>query len=179
MRPVFYSAAALLSLIWGKALCAQELAPQPYLAPPQLSEKAKVGTALAVPLATTGCKPDGDITRNDNLVTLRLVAKVAPNDIRNPGEPNGGKDKVVLRSYGGCLTGPMIDVKPGNTLRILLQNALDANDPTCPANAPPGPACFNTINMHFHGLHVSPAGNSDNVLLNIAPQTACQPSWQK
>ena len=25
--------------------------------------------------------------------------------------------------------------------------------------------------MHFHGLHVSPTGNSDNVLLNIAPQT--------
>jgi FtsP/CotA-like multicopper oxidase with cupredoxin domain len=104
-------------------------------------------------------------------VTLRLVAKVAPNEIRNAAETNGGKDKVALRSYGGCLTGPAIDVKPGNTLRIFLQNALDVNDPTCPANEPPGPACFNTINMHFHGLHVSPAGNSDNVLLNIAPQT--------
>ena len=34
-----------------------------------------------------------------------------------------------------------------------------------------GPGCWNTINLHTHGLHVSPAGNSDNVLLNIAPQT--------
>lgn len=171
MRPLIHSAAALLSLIWGGALCAQQLTPQPFLAPPQLSEKAKLGAELALPSPTTGCKPDGDITHDGNLVTLHLVAKVAPNEIRNPGEANGGKDKVALRSYGGCLTGPAIDVKPGNTLRIFLQNGLDATDPTCPANAPPGPACFNTINMHFHGLHVSPAGNSDNVLLNIAPQT--------
>jgi FtsP/CotA-like multicopper oxidase with cupredoxin domain len=71
----------------------------------------------------------------------------------------------------GCVTGPAIEAKPGDTLRIFLQNALDANDPTCPANAPPGPGCFNTVNMHFHGLHVSPTGNSDNVLLNILPQT--------
>jgi FtsP/CotA-like multicopper oxidase with cupredoxin domain len=31
--------------------------------------------------------------------------------------------------------------------------------------------CFNTTNLHTHGLHVSPSGNSDNVLLSIAPQT--------
>jgi FtsP/CotA-like multicopper oxidase with cupredoxin domain len=31
--------------------------------------------------------------------------------------------------------------------------------------------CFNTTNLHTHGLHLSPAGNGDNVLLNIAPQT--------
>ncbi len=168
MRPFFPCAAALLLLICTAPVRAQQLAPQPFLAPPQLPEKAKVGAALALP---GGCKPSGDIARDGNLVTLNLVARVSPNEIRNPGQPNGGKDSVALRSYGGCLTGPAIDVKPGNTLRIFLHNALDANDPTCAANAPPGPECFNTINMHFHGLHVSPAGNSDNVLLNIAPQT--------
>jgi FtsP/CotA-like multicopper oxidase with cupredoxin domain len=31
---------------------------------------------------------------------------------------------------------------------------------------------FNHTNLHTHGLHVSPAGNSDNVLLDIAPQTS-------
>ena len=34
MRPPFHPAAALLSFIWGGALCAHELAPQLYLAPP-------------------------------------------------------------------------------------------------------------------------------------------------
>jgi FtsP/CotA-like multicopper oxidase with cupredoxin domain len=168
VRPFFPHAAALLLLICTAPIRAQELTPQPFLAPPQLSEKGKVEAELALP---GGCKPAGDIARDGNLVTLNLVARVSPNEIRNPGQPNGGKDRVALRSYGGCLTGPAIEVKPGNTLQIFLHNALDAKDPTCAANAPPGPECFNTINMHFHGLHVSPAGNSDNVLLNIAPQT--------
>jgi FtsP/CotA-like multicopper oxidase with cupredoxin domain len=162
-------AAALLALICVAPAFAEELAPQRYLAPPQLPEK--VGAELALPLAPSGCRPDGNVAHNGNMVTLHLVAKMAPNEIRSPGEQKAGKDKVSLRSYGGCLTGPVIELKPGNTLRIFLENALDANDPSCPANARPGPGCFNTINMHFHGLHVSPAGNSDNVLLNIAPET--------
>lgn len=170
MRPLSCLAAALVSLVCGGALGAQELSPRPYLPPPQLSEKG-AATVLALPAEAGGCKPDGDVTHMGNLVTMRLVAKMASNKIRNPGAPNGGKDEVTLRSYGGCLTGPVIDIKPGNTLRIFLQNALDAKDSTCAENAKPGPGCFNTLNMHFHGLHVSPAGNSDNVLLNIAPQT--------
>jgi FtsP/CotA-like multicopper oxidase with cupredoxin domain len=31
------------------------------------------------------------------------------------------------------------------------------------------PNCLSTTNPHFHGLHVSPTGNSDNVLLEIPP----------
>lgn len=41
---------------------------------------------------------------------------------------NGGKDEVTLRSYGGCLTGPVIDIKPGNTLRIFLHFAWRMKD---------------------------------------------------
>ena len=74
----------------------------------------------------------------------------------------------------------MIEVLPGNTLRVDLVNKLEANDPSCLASPPIGLGlpplvdCFNTLNLHTHGLHVSPAGNSDNVLLNIAPQTNFQ-----
>jgi FtsP/CotA-like multicopper oxidase with cupredoxin domain len=126
---------------------------------------------LTAPPVTTECKPDGDISRDGNLLTLHLVAEVAPNQINNPSHQSGTKDNVKLRSYGGCLTGPAIEVKPGNTLRIFLDNSLDVKDPSCPADGHAGPGCFNTINMHFHGLHVSPTGNSDNVLLNIGPHT--------
>src|SRR5271170_3815821 len=87
------------SLVPGASAPAQELAPQPFLAPPQLREKEKLGTELALPSgAPTGCRPDGDITHDGNLVTLRLVAKVAPRDIRNPGDSNGGNNKVALPS---------------------------------------------------------------------------------
>ncbi|MGE7957510.1 multicopper oxidase family protein [Pseudomonas sp. NPDC089530] len=157
-----------------------ELAAQPFLAPPRLQEKAapgalkgtQPGTELAG--AQTGCNPAGDITRDGQTVELSLQVQKRENVIYNPGNPDGAMDRVKLRSYGGCLSGPLIDVRPGNTLRIHLDNQLDKNDPSCPGGSDPAngqPGCFNTINLHYHGMHVSPSGNSDNVLLNIAPQT--------
>ncbi len=162
--------AAICMPIWAQQT------PQPFIAAPRLPERTQPGGPLqaAVAPASGLCKPDGDITRSGNMVQLHLVAEVAPNQINNPSNANGTKDNVKLRSYGGCLSGPVIEAKPGNTLRVFLENNLSTNDPSCPAGGPPGPGCFNTVNMHFHGMHVSPAGNSDNVLLNIGPHTKFQ-----
>jgi hypothetical protein len=51
-----------------------------------------------------------------------------------------------------------------------------ANDPSCPGTPekPDIPHCFNQTNLHSHGLWVSPAGNSDNVLVNVAPGVSFQ-----
>lgn len=75
---------------------------------------------------------------------------------------------VHLRAYNGRLTGPTLRARPGDTLRIRLRNLLPANPAFEPAdhNVPHN---FNTTNLHTHGLHVSPAGNSDNVLLKVEP----------
>jgi len=54
--------------------------------------------------------------------------------------------------YEGSFPGPTLRVRPGDTLKLRLSNQLSA--PT---------------NLHTHGLHVSPSGNSDNVLLHIHP----------
>jgi hypothetical protein len=63
--------------------------------------------------------------------------------------------------------------------RVGLRSYRDARQPTppkVPANDPSGPGtpgkpniphCFNQTNLHSHGLWVSPAGSSDNVLVNI------------
>ena len=59
-----------------------------------------------------GWGAEGDITRDGNLVTLHIVAKEASNQINNPTSLNI-KDTVKLRSYGGRLTGPIIEAKPG------------------------------------------------------------------
>ena len=162
----------LLSIVFCTSAAAQQQSPQPFLTPPRLVEKAPGGRILTAAVRPGGCNADGDLTRDGNDVRVHLVAEVAPNQINNPA--TGSKDNVKLRSYGGCLTGPVIEAKPGNTLRVFLENNLDANDPSCPRDAAPGPGCFNTLNVHYHGLHVSPTGNSDNVLLNIAPQTKFQ-----
>ncbi|MEB3191100.1 MAG: multicopper oxidase domain-containing protein [Snowella sp.] len=58
----------------------------------------------------------------------------------------------ILRAYNSRINGPMLIVDPGDTLEITLVNNLDQ-----------------VSNLHTHGLHVSPVGNSDNVLIGIQP----------
>lgn len=91
---------------------------------------------------------------------------------------------VTLRTYNGQLVGPTLRVKPGEALQPILENNLPVETPkevekqfeqeNQGAYIVTRPASFNTTNLHTHGLHVSPNGNSDNVLLAIAPGTKQQ-----
>lgn len=165
------------------AICQPVLAQRtayPFQPPPRLKELSTrpVPGIAAVP-AKQDCDPKGSLSRDGNVVSVALHLMRADFTINNPSNENGAPDPVTLRSYGGCKSGPTIEVLPGNTLRVDLINELDKDDPSCLPNPPsglglaaqPGVGCFNTTNLHTHGLHVSPSGNSDNVLLNIAPQT--------
>ncbi|MFZ4655720.1 MAG: multicopper oxidase domain-containing protein [Caldilineaceae bacterium] len=86
---------------------------------------------------------------------------------------------VTLRSYNRSLPAPTLVIKPGDTLRINHYNDMPVLDESAGAaaggdahgghhdiNHPHG---FNVTNLHTHGLYVSPAGNSDNVLIEIEP----------
>jgi FtsP/CotA-like multicopper oxidase with cupredoxin domain len=55
-------------------------------------------------------------------------------------------------TYNGTTPGPTLRVRPGDLLTVTLDNRLDA--PT---------------NLHSHGLHVSPEGDSDNVFVMVDP----------
>lgn len=64
---------------------------------------------------------------------------------------------------GDTYPSPTLQVQRGDTIRILLENdlrGLTLNGSTT-TEAP--------TNLHFHGLEVSPQGNSDNVLLRLPP----------
>lgn len=174
-------------LFAGIAACAKAqvraFEPPPTLIPagPQTSEWQThlfLGAKIAGP-SEAQCE-QGTVTVNGRIVNVLLKEVYAHSTMYNPssGDPwPGHNDPLYLRSYGGCKQGPLIAAHPGDTLRIHLINDLPADDPSCKKNPPaglalpPGVGCFNTINLHTHGLHVSPTGNSDNVLLNIAPQT--------
>ena len=54
--------------------------------------------------------------------------------------------------YNGSLPGPAFHVYPGDRVEIDLVNNLNES-----------------TNLHFHGVHVSPGNNSDNVLLDVEP----------
>ncbi len=94
-------------------------------------------------------------------------------DNKIPNPSTGNSDAVHLRSYNGELVGPTMRVRPGQLLRIFLNNLLPADDPSCKSNQNMDiPHCYNSTNLHTHGWHVSPTGNSDNVLLDLGPQTS-------
>jgi L-ascorbate oxidase len=106
---------------------------------------------------------------------LDLDVVYTKSQIFNPS--TGRFDKVSLRSYNGTdvspttpYVSPTIEIRPGETIRVNLDNKLPA-DKSCVggAHSPDVPHCFNGTNLHTHGLWVNPAGNGDNVLLSINP----------
>ena len=60
--------------------------------------------------------------------------------------------KVNATVYNGLYTPPTLRVRPGDTMHLKLENALDKE-----------------MNLHHHGSNVSPLNNSDNIFLHIKP----------
>jgi FtsP/CotA-like multicopper oxidase with cupredoxin domain len=81
----------------------------------------------------------------DGLLELDLEAGYSPVRL--------GNTQAYLLSYNGQVPGPRLEAKPGDTVRIHFTNNL--SKPT---------------NLHYHGLHITPQGNADNVFLSIPPK---------
>jgi FtsP/CotA-like multicopper oxidase with cupredoxin domain len=80
----------------------------------------------------------------------------------------GAAKPVTTWTYDGIVPGYTWEVVPGDTLRIDLVNDLPPLHETEPVDMT-RPHAWTTTNLHTHGLHVSPKGNSDNVFLHIPP----------
>ena len=63
-----------------------------------------------------------------------------------------GNQTATLLTYNGQVPGPTLEAKTGDTVRINFENQL-----------------AQTSNLHFHGLHIPPTGNADNVFLAVPP----------
>ncbi|MEQ9668302.1 multicopper oxidase family protein [Coleofasciculus sp. G2-EDA-02] len=66
------------------------------------------------------------------------------------GDINLAGRQAKLYSYNGQVPGPVLEAQPGDSVRIQFSNNLPE-----------------ATNLHYHGLHVSPTGNADNVFLEI------------
>ncbi len=56
-------------------------------------------------------------------------------------------------SYNHQIPGPRLEVKPGDTVKINLNNQLNQD-----------------TNLHYHGLHITPQGKGDNHFIMVPPQ---------
>jgi FtsP/CotA-like multicopper oxidase with cupredoxin domain/peroxiredoxin len=96
----------------------------------------------------------------NGLLRTTLVVKYGDNVIHG--------SRVYLRSYNGRLVGPTLRARPGDVLKLRVENRLP-EVPEPRVHAINVPHALNSTNIHTHGLHVSPEGNSDNVYLDIKP----------
>ncbi len=103
---------------------------------------------------------------NGGMLDTRLDVGYATNQY--PRRPDGRPGRTIhTRSYEGATTGPILEINPGEWLKITSANNLPPDTVFASHNLPNR---FNTYNLHTHGLHVSPSGNSDNVVdVEIAP----------
>jgi FtsP/CotA-like multicopper oxidase with cupredoxin domain/peroxiredoxin len=101
------------------------------------------------------------------------VLRVQKSRIALPGgAEDGGPQEVEMLTYNGRLVGPTIRVRRGTTLKINVTNELSTTGapPVTPdPNQEEKPHDLYTTNLHTHGLHVSPSGDSDNIFREIAP----------
>lgn len=105
---------------------------------------AKSGTTLAPSTPGQVFTEPQLLTSTDGVLRVELTAQAKQ-------LPWGDGTRYAL-AYNGSVPGPTLRVNPGDRIELTLRNNLD--EPT---------------NLHTHGLHVSPEGNSDNILVMVAP----------
>ncbi len=113
----------------------------------------KTSTVLLVATAITGCSPvPADEPFREPPVVASRAGLLRVSLTPASSMVSVGGHRAMLVSYNGLYIPPTLRVHPGDTIRLRLTNGLA--EPT---------------NLHTHGLTVSPRGNSDNVLLTVAP----------
>ncbi|TVP58296.1 MAG: copper oxidase [Halomonadaceae bacterium] len=123
--------------------------------------------------------PQAPVVRSDpssGELSVTLTVDYANHQFTTLRDGQSVTESLTLRSYNGGMVGPTLEARPGDTLKIRLVNLLppETNPPSCDHhhhghgncnhNAPHN---FNTINLHTHGLHVDPTGNSDNIFIEL------------
>ena len=155
------------------------LALSPILLLPLAAGAAKADPAKPSPICSTITKSSGVdssicqvIDNGDGSKTVRLGLTV------NEGPVEVGGYRVTTTHYNGAYMAPTVEVRPGDTLKVWLQNDSTALSP-CMMNMP-GMTCdpktnYAPTNLHTHGFVVSPenekpaaAPYSDNVLVDVA-----------
>lgn len=121
---------------------------------------------------------DVTLDAHQDSITLNTVAQQVVNALVYGYRVNQGDASDGRMENASNYPGPTLHVQPGDRLVIRMENNLrgltirDSLDPvTVPAGQPipayPAAQESAPINLHTHGLHVSPKGNSDNVLVDM------------
>lgn len=103
-----------------------------------------------------------DLPQAVNLSATPGVVEVDLDVRRAPININGAT--ANLMTYNGLFPGPVIRIRRGDILSVKLTNSLPRTTQTNMLGH-----VINRINLHTHGFHVSPEGQSDNVMYEVEP----------
>ncbi len=125
----------------------------------------------------------------DGTAGVDLAVRFAEVSILEPDANGSAVERIELvRTYNGQVPGPTFRLMAGDKLELKVINGLPPNSPAPPPYGDDDchhlmalnvPGCFNTTNLHTHGLHVSPRTqgpdlkqgiSSDDVLVRIPPR---------
>jgi FtsP/CotA-like multicopper oxidase with cupredoxin domain len=88
-------------------------------------------------------KPSDMYSNKQGILEVSLIIEEKQGLVRN--------ESVTALIYNGSLMAPTLHIKPGERLVVNLVNEVDQT------------------NIHFHGLHISPTGSSDNIFRVVEP----------
>jgi len=138
---------------------------------------------LAQRAAAAGTLVEPEVrTSRDGLLDTTLTTSVMPVAV-------AGRT-AIMSVYEGSIPGPTLRIRPGDRLRINLVNRLELLPDGLPPNNPflctvparmadeADPSTFCDTNLHTHGFHVSPSGNSDNIFVRIKAGESFQYEYQ-
>jgi FtsP/CotA-like multicopper oxidase with cupredoxin domain len=111
----------------------------------------------SLPVAGSGANvlPDYSVNELPEPPVVKAVHGVAKVSLIADINPATGLPSFRYSGMQGVI--PTIELKPGESFVVDVQNDL-----------PPSGKMYDDINLHFHGLTVSPRGNSDDVLFRLA-----------
>lgn len=162
------------------------LAGAPLVAACSAADPSGTVTSTAGP---TSAAPSGTVPLRSTTVTRSQGGELVTTLTPRPAQVDIGAPRPITTwAYDGLIPGPTWEIVPGDVLRVDLANELPALAPTTSSSAstPSGgtdehaghaggampmdrPHQWTTTNLHYHGMHISPEGNGDDVFLTVQP----------
>jgi FtsP/CotA-like multicopper oxidase with cupredoxin domain len=132
------------------------------------SDRALGPAATRSSQATIVRPPDGDLLEPRVIASVGGTLRASIIAATNPAVV-GGRRVLEPVTYDGTFPGPTLWVRPGDVVDLSFTNRIvfDQAD-TKPGYGRP-PRSANTTNLHYHGLHISPVGTADNMLVMVPP----------
>jgi suppressor of ftsI len=127
--------------------------------------------------ATQIAKDNGDlaepsvITSRGGVLSAAIVAETRPVSVAG---------RMVLQpvTYNGSFPGPTLWVRPEDLVNLRFTNRIVFDQ----AGEKPGygrpPRDANAADLHYHGMHMSPTGTADNMLVMVEPNGSFNYSFQ-